>query len=112
MKKIIFSLMIFSLSLNLYALTKNEKLFLNSARFGDIETVKELINSEIDIDIQDQEGFTALMYASALKKTFIVMTLLDYGADRYIKNDIGETAIDMAKNLKNYEIIGILESYE
>lgn len=59
----------------------------------------------------DNNGNTALMYASALKKTYIVTMLLKYGANRDIKNKAGETAIDMARSLQNYEIIGILDSY-
>lgn len=69
---------------------------MNSARFGDIETVKELINSEIDIDIQDQEGFTALMYATAKGNLEMVKLLIKEGAYADLKDNNGVTAMGYA----------------
>ncbi|MEI0608195.1 ankyrin repeat domain-containing protein [Brachyspira pulli] len=111
MKKIIFALMILTLSINLYALTKNEKAFLKAAENGDIETVRYLINSEVDIDAQDNDGNTALSIAVLSGNSSTVKLLLDYSADHSIKNKYGQTAMDIAKKEKNYEIIGILEHY-
>ena len=98
MKKIIFALMILTLSIDVHALTKNEKAFIEAAENGDIETVRYLINSEVDIDAQDQEGNTALMLASQNGYFDIVKLLVDNGAYIDIKNKYGITAIDYSRN--------------
>ena len=97
MKKIIFALIILTLSLNLYALTKNEKAFIEAAKNGDIETVRYLINSEVDIDVQDNDGNTALIMASQNGYFDIVKLLVDNGAYIEIKNNSGCTAIDCSR---------------
>ena len=48
---------------------------------GDFDRVKALISANIAVDIQDEEGRTALMYACFNGLTDIVAFLLDKGAD-------------------------------
>jgi len=54
------------------------------------------INDErkfLNVDGQDEEGDTALMWASAWGYTDIVRRLLDLGADFNLQNDEGDTAL-------------------
>ena len=52
---------------------------------------------EIDVNIQDKYGYTALHWAVINNQTENVKALLDYGADIGIKSKKGDTASDKAK---------------
>ena len=66
--------------------------------FNDVETIKYLLeNKKYDaINIKDSFDRTALMHASKKGNSEIVDLLLQYGADPYIKNYYGKTAVDIA----------------
>ena len=110
MKKIIFALMILTLSIDVHALTKNEKAFLEAAKNGDIETIRYLINSEVDIDVQDEYGATALIRSSLFGHFDIVKLLVSEGAYIDIKNNNGDTALMIASSNGNLNIVKLLVS--
>ena len=58
---------------------------IRAARNGDIEAVRNLLNTSVDVNAQDndqdEQGWSALMYAAQKGHTDIVLELLDGGAD-------------------------------
>lgn len=70
---------------------------------------KTLNISGIDINLQTTDGHTALMFATHLDRAEIVKKLLEAGADWSIKNNLNETALDLAKKQSHLEIVAILE---
>lgn len=50
---------------------------------------------DIDLDIQDTQGYTALMYAGKRKDVGIFKALLKAGADATLTNNAGQTVLDM-----------------
>ena len=73
-----------------------------------IEDVEDFINKGIDINVQDNYGYTALMISSFGKYNYIVEILLKHpDIDVTIKNDEGYNFIDMLEDtsfLINYQI--------
>lgn len=59
------------------------------------EILKLLINAGVDINVQDHNGYTALINASALCNATGVELLLNAGANKNITTYGGETAIDL-----------------
>ena len=57
-------------------------------------------------------GHTALMYAVIVGKTSIVRLLLKNGCDTELKNNQGRTALDLARQFDEIEIVEILECHE
>ncbi|KAJ6754419.1 ANKYRIN REPEAT-CONTAINING [Salix purpurea] len=75
------------------------------AQAGDIEALKALIKwGEVDIDYQDDSGFSAVMFA-ALNGNVEVFRLLVYaGADVKLRNKAGETAITLSGLNQNHDL--------
>ena len=74
------------------------------------EVAKILLEKGSDVDvIGTEKGGTALMLAAWKPSEKIVKLLLDYGADKTIKDKKGRTALDYAKKHYNEKIIDILE---
>ncbi|MCR5046130.1 MAG: ankyrin repeat domain-containing protein, partial [Treponema sp.] len=81
-----------------------------AASEDDLKMIRLLIDSKATINLTDNEGYTALMYAARFaKKVETVALLLSAGADAKIKNRFGLTALEIAaSDNKNPEIIGAL----
>lgn len=71
-----------------------EQTIFDYANKNDIEGVKKCIDNGIDINIQDEDGWTPLMYAHI----YLDMTefLIENGADPFIKNKNNYSALDFA----------------
>eukprot|EP00162_Nutomonas_longa_P007810 comp18051_c0_seq2/m.31560 comp18051_c0_seq2/g.31560 ORF comp18051_c0_seq2/g.31560 comp18051_c0_seq2/m.31560 type:complete len:160 (+) comp18051_c0_seq2:32-511(+) len=54
---------------------------IDAAAVGDIEKVKNLLNSQVDIHTKDAQGYTALHHAAGNGKLEVVQMLILYGAD-------------------------------
>jgi ankyrin repeat protein len=65
---------------------------------GQIEVVKLLLDKGAKLDGQNNEGWTALIIASAQGNTEVVKLLLENGANTELKTIEGKTALDYAKN--------------
>ncbi len=77
-----------------------------------IEIVKLLLDQEY-CDVNDTSvGMTALMFAARDSTPEMVQLLLDYGADKSIKDSNQKTAYDYAAQSNNADIIAILENEE
>ena len=57
-------------------------------------------------------GHTALMYGVIVGDTIIVELLLENGCDTEIKNNQGRTALDLARQFNESDIVKILEGHE
>ena len=56
-----------------------------------------LLQAGAGADIRNNQGYTALMIASAEGHAEVVKVLVDAGADRSLRNKKRQTAIDIAK---------------
>jgi hypothetical protein len=82
-----------------------------ATRASDIKMMKVLIKAGVNVDQQDGRGFTALMQASTPEASRL---LLSAGADPSLKNDQGETALQVMKERSKREpsispVIKVLE---
>lgn len=76
-----------------------------------IELLKVLIENGAAVNLQDEEGFTALMLAARSgDNPKVVNFLLAKGADAKAVNCEKKTALDFARESKNAETIKILEN--
>lgn len=71
---------------------------------GNLEAMKLLLEKGANIDMVDQDGWTALMGATVQGSLEPVKLLLEHGADVNAKNHNGDTALVMAIGMKNVEI--------
>jgi quinoprotein dehydrogenase-associated probable ABC transporter substrate-binding protein len=62
-----------------------------------------LIERGADVNAQSKSGVTALMIAAAHNNPPMIGILIDAGADPTLKNNLGETAADVAKHNGNLE---------
>ena len=66
-------------------------------RWNDIEGVKKLIEAGEDLNTRDIYNFTPLIVASYYGHFKMAVLLLVAGANKDLKNDMGRTALDYAK---------------
>lgn len=64
-----------------------------------IVLVNLLLEHQADPNLQDKDGYTALMCAIQERDIEIVETLFEYGVNANLKNSNGMSALDMTKNL-------------
>ncbi|MBR1402754.1 MAG: ankyrin repeat domain-containing protein [Treponema sp.] len=79
----------------------NEKRFFDAVKSRNRDAVRQLINKGIDVNIKDEDGWTALMLATLHgdnDKT--VRLLIELGAELDVQNDDGETALMCATIVK------------
>lgn len=87
-----------------------------AAEKGHLDTVKLLLeDGKVDINHQNNFGYTALIEAVALtdgSKVYqdIVSELLKYGADTSLKDSSGKTAADYAKEMGYNTILKMIET--
>ena len=60
---------------------------------GNIQGVRTLLEHKVDVNVQDENGFTALMFASARNQKEIVQLLLKNGADMSLRSNNGYYAL-------------------
>jgi len=78
---------------------KNE--LIEAAKRGSANKVKDLLKKgEYDINEQDKEGKTALMYAALNKFISVVDILINAKADTNIRDYLGRTALMMSSTMK------------
>jgi len=77
---------------------------------GLLNVVNYLISQpNVDVDSQENNGFTPLMLATYKNQEKVVQILLQKGAEKSIKDTFGKTALDYAKSKKFVNIIEILK---
>ncbi|WP_157153625.1 ankyrin repeat domain-containing protein [Brachyspira murdochii] len=93
----------------LYPLTQDEETFLDAAIFGDEDVIKDILQKNININVQDDVGNTALILACMEGHIQVVELLVKANADKSIVNKHGNDALFYAKQ-KNYtDIIKLME---
>ena len=86
-------------------------LFIGSAGSGDLQTVQELLDDGVDVNVHGSFGGpTALIVAARLGHVDIVKTLLAHGAEVNAEDDYGQTALYFAKKNNRARIVAILEA--
>lgn len=83
---------------------------IKAASRGDIEGLKVLLGSGVDINTQDADGWTPLMHACWNGKTAIVLHLIVSGANTEQTNAKGETAFTKAGQRGFSDIAKLLEN--
>lgn len=78
------------------------------AKTGDVDKVREAL-LQTDIDMVDERGKTALMFAAVNGHKEVVELLLKRGADEFIHDIKGKTALDYARQNVYTEIAELLE---
>jgi len=78
---------------------------------GEVACLEVLLSHGTDVLINhaDNEGNTALMKAVSYGDAECVKLLLDSGADKTLQNKLSQTAVTMAEEEGNDEVIGILD---
>lgn len=85
------------------------ELLLLAAGLGHEKIAAALIEKGIDVNARGVKNRTPLMAAAAFNKIGLVRLLLDKGADAKATDDDGTTALQVASNKSNQEIISLLK---
>ncbi len=75
---------------------------------GELETVNSIIAHGADANRAENDGWTALHFAAAGGHVDIVQALLKANIDYTIENEKGQTARDVATELKLQEVIDVI----
>ncbi|KAE8678417.1 Detected protein of confused Function [Hibiscus syriacus] len=81
------------------------------ANEGDLEGMKELLDSGTNVNFKDIDGRTALHVAACQGLTDVVQLLLDRGADADSRDRWGSTPLADAVYYKNQDVIKLLEKH-
>ena len=81
-------------------MNSNENIFIEAILKNKIAKIKILLENKANIDIQDKEGKTALIYACIHNKIDIVKILKSYDVDITLKDINGRTASNHAAMYK------------
>ncbi len=76
---------------------------------GQIGAVEELLHADARVDVRDSEGCTALSRAVLNRRPRTVALLIANGANVHIQDNQGRTPRDMAKEVKDPQILKMLE---
>lgn len=79
-----------------------------SIKKNDIDQVKELINSGIDLDMRNGEGKTALHIASLYNRKKIAELLIRAGVDVNAKDNVGSTSLYLAAVNYSMDVLKLL----
>jgi hypothetical protein len=78
-------------------MTDREIYFLHCCWQGDLNEVERLLDEGVNINIQDDDGFTPLIIAIVNKDIDLVELLIEKGADVSIKDNDGKDVFDYLK---------------
>ena len=86
--------------------------FVTAAFHGHIDICKAILKLVENINHQDKDGFTALMYASAEGHRFLTEWLVIHGADISIQSKEKENAFQLALKNQQRDVVKFLRSIE
>ena len=84
---------------------------LRAAQNGEKKTLEKCVAQGVDVNGQDQYGWTALMCAAHSGHCAIARFLLDSGAHVTLRNNKGHTSWDIAKVARKSKVVNLLENY-
>ena len=87
------------------------RLLFRAAKKGADHILDDLLNEGIDVDTKDQDGMTALMWATYNCNLNTVEFLLDKGAAVNVKSESGHTALKLSEESLYPEIVELLKEY-
>ena len=109
-------LIAFVFSVSLYAnevvLNDQEKALFEAVEKGEVETIEELANAGVDLDVKNEHGETALHRAATLGNLRVIETLYLEGAYIQETNRSGETPRDTARFNGNLQAKHLLKDLE
>lgn len=82
--------------------------FMYACAFGNIESVKLLLEANVDVNAVDVCGGNALMYACINGETEVVKLLLEANADVNVVDCYGRTPLKIAEEYGHTEIVELL----
>ncbi len=86
-------------------------IFIGSAGSGDMQTVLEMLEQGVDINVHASFGGpTALIVAARFGHVAIVEVLLERGAEVNAEDDYGQTALYFAKKNSKIKVVELLEA--
>jgi hypothetical protein len=74
-----------------------------------VEVVTNLIQWGVEVNTRDKNGWTALMHACRRGFVETAKALLAAGADATVSTDDGKTALTLAEQAKNPELVSLLK---
>ncbi|XP_066519938.1 ankyrin repeat domain-containing protein 22 [Hoplias malabaricus] len=77
-----------------------------------VNLVKLLLSSKVEVNATDYKGNTALHYACQCKSHRIIPLLLEKNADISVRNNSGETPLDIAERLNFRKVCAMLKKSE
>lgn len=75
---------------------------------GDVEKVKSLIESGVDVNVRDMKGYTPLLISSELGNDELSKLLINNGADVNVQKKNGRTSLMNASGGEDVEIVNLL----
>lgn len=93
----------------LYSLTQDEETLLDAAIFGDEDVVEKILEKNINVNIQDDVGNTALILACMEGHIKVVEILVKANADKSIINKYGNDALFYAKQNNHPDIVKLIQ---
>ena len=72
---------------------------------GDLEAVRRHLDSGVSVDLQDEEGMSALMYAAGQGRSSTVEVLIDRGAALDLQDEDGATALIFAAATQQTNVV-------
>lgn len=91
-----------------YAVRDRYALIDAAKKNDDSERAQALVHTGLDLNLQDKEGNTALMWATQRGDTALAQALIAAGADLDLQDDYGNTAFTLAAKHKNFAIVQAL----
>ena len=85
-----------------------ESPLIKAAKLNLRDVYDSFIAAEANFDVQDNKGYTALMYAAYNGDPSVTKDILDGNPDRRIKNKSGQTAFDIAKHWERNSVIDLV----
>ena len=82
--------------------------FTYAARRGDVSKVADMVQAGMPVDIDDEDGWTALFRAACYNRTDLVRYLLNNGANVNKQDRWGETALYSASRMNKTDVMTIL----
>ncbi|XP_069124649.1 G patch domain and ankyrin repeat-containing protein 1 homolog [Argopecten irradians] len=92
--------------------TFNIRTFLTSSENGDLTTVQKCLSNGVNVDSQDQFGWTALMCAACSGQSEVVQHLLVTGANVNLTASGGKTALSIASDAGHFDIVKLISEFD